>query len=197
MIQLYRPGTSAVHRLPAAVKLAVLAATAVALSLAPPDPWIIGVALAAVFSLYGLARFPPIVPAAELWRLRWIVLVLGAALWIFVGPLTAWINTGRVVALVLLAGLLTLTTRMGELLAVLHAALRPLRRCGVDVEAVAMTVSLAITMVPVVAGFADQVREAQRARGARLGIRWIVPLMVRTLRHADDVGDALAARGLG
>ncbi|GAA1123200.1 MULTISPECIES: energy-coupling factor transporter transmembrane component T [Microbacterium] len=197
MIQLYRPGTSAVHRLPAAVKLAVLAATAVALSLAPPDPWIIGVALASVFSLYGLARFPPIVPAAELWRLRWIVLVLGAALWIFVGPLTAWINTGRVVALVLLAGLLTLTTRMGELLAVLHAALRPLRRCGVDVEAVAMTVSLAITMVPVVAGFADQVREAQRARGARLGIRWIVPLMVRTLRHADDVGDALAARGLG
>ncbi|MFF3027819.1 CbiQ family ECF transporter T component [Microbacterium sp. NPDC057944] len=197
MIQLYRPGTSALHRLPAAVKLAVLAATAVALSLAPPDPWIIGVALAAVFSLYGLARIPPIVLAAELWRLRWIVLVLGAALWIFVGPLTAWINTGRVVALVLLAGLLTLTTRMGELLTVLHAALRPLRRCGVDVEAVAMTVSLAITMVPVVAGFADQVREAQRARGARLGIRWIVPLMVRTLRHADDVGDALAARGLG
>lgn len=197
MIQLYRPGTSAVHRLPAAVKLAVLAVTAVALSLAPPDPWIIGVALAAVFSLYGLARFPPIVPAAELWRLRWIVLVLGAALWIFVGPLTAWINTGRVVALVLLAGLLTLTTRMGELLAVLHAVLRPLRRCGVDVEAVAMTVSLAITLVPVVAGFADQVHEAQRARGARLGIRWIVPLMVRTLRHADDVGDALAARGLG
>lgn len=197
MIQLYRPGTSAVHRLPAAVKLAVLAATAVALSLAPPDPWIIGVALAAVFSLYGLARFPPIVPATELWRLRWIVLVLGAALWILVGPLTAWINTGRVVALVLLAGLLTLTTRTGELLAVLHAVLRPLRRCRVDVEAVAMTVSLAITMVPVVAGFADQVREAQRARGARLGIRWIVPLMVRTLRHADDVGDALAARGLG
>lgn len=197
MIQLYRPGTSAVHRLPAGVKLAVLAATAVALSLAPPDAWIIGVALVAAFSLYGLARFAPVVPAAELWRLRWIVLALGTALWIFVGPITAWINTGRVVVLVLLAGLLTLTTRMGELLAVLHAALRPLRRCGVDVEAVAMTVSLAITMVPVVTGFADQVREAQRARGARLGIRWVVPLMVRTLRHADDVGDALAARGLG
>ena len=74
--------------------------------------------------------------------------------------------------------------------------LRPLHRLGVDADAVAMTISLTLTMIPVVAGFARAVREAQRARGVRPGLRTTVPLMVRTLRHADEVGDALAARGL-
>lgn len=196
MIALYRPGASLVHRAPAGVKLLLLAAAAVALSLAPWGPWGMGGALLVVCGLYALARLPLRVLAAEGWRLRWIVLVLGACLWIFVGPSAAWISTTRVMTIMLLAALLTLTTRMGDLLAVLRAILRPWARLGLDVDAVAMTLSLTVTMVPVVAGFAEQVRDAQRARGARLGLRWIVPLLVRTLRHADDVGDALAARGL-
>lgn len=196
MIQLYRPGTSLLHRLPAGVKLAALAVAALALSLPGHDGWSIGASLLAVCGLYAVARFPFRVLFAEAWRLRWLVLVLAAALWIFVSPLAAWISTTRVLALVLLAGLLTLTTRMADLLAVLHRMLEPLRRFGIDIDAVSMTLSLTITMIPVVAGFAEQIRQAQSARGARLGIRAVVPLLVRTLRHADDVGDALAARGL-
>ncbi len=60
-----------------------------------------------------------------------------------------------------------------------------------------MAVSLTLTMVPVVAGLAQRVRDAERARGVRLGVRSVVPLLVLTLRHADQVGDALAARGVG
>jgi biotin transport system permease protein len=82
-------------------------------------------------------------------------------------------------------------------LAVLQSLLRPLRRVGVDPEAVSMAVSLTLTMVPVVAGLAQRVRDAERARGVRLGVRGVVPLLVLTLRHADQVGDALAARGVG
>lgn len=195
MIQLYSPGTSAVHRLGAGVKLLILATAALALSLVPPSAWSIAGALAAVISLYALARLPLRVLVGEIWRLRWLVLVLGGALLVFVGPVAAWISTGRVIAIVLLASLLTLTTRMGELIEVLRGLLAPARRIGIDPESVTMTIALTITMIPVVAGFAAQVREAQRARGARSGLRGVVPLMVRTLRHADEVGDALAARG--
>lgn len=197
MIQLYRAGDSPVHRMPAGAKLAVLAAVALTLSAVPVDAVGIAVALLSVCMLYAVARMPVRVLLVEIWRLRWIVIVLGSALWVFVDATTAWISTGRVAALLLLAALLTLTTRTGEMLAVLRRVLRPAHRLGLDVESVSMTVSLAITMIPVVAGFAAQVRDAQRARGVRLGIRWAIPLMVRTLRHADDVGDALAARGLG
>lgn len=196
MIQLYRPGTSILHRMPADAKLAGLAIIAPALSLYPHDAGSMGIALLAVCTLYFLARLPVRVLGAELWRLRWLLLVLGLALWIFVGPLTAWISTAKVAALILLAALLTITTRMGDLLEVLRRVLAPLRRVGVDVEAVSMTISLTITMIPVVAGFAEQIRDAQRARGVRLGVRAVVPLLVRVLRHADDVGDALAARGI-
>lgn len=196
MIQLYRAGNSILHRCPAGSKLAALVAAALGLSVIPQSGWSIGVALLAVCALYAVARLPLMVLVAELRRVSGLVVVLGAALWIFSGPEAAWVSTARVVCLILLAALLTLTTRMGDLLEVLRRMLAPLRRAGVDTEAVAMTLSLTIAMIPVVQGFAAQVRDAQRARGARLGIRWIVPLMVRTLRHADDVGDALAARGL-
>jgi biotin transport system permease protein len=197
VIHLYRPGRSLVHRAPAAVKLGVLAFLALMSSIVPLGAWGVGVALLGVCALFGIAGFGAPVVGGELWRMRWLGLVLAAALWIFVSPLTAWINTGRVVTILLLASLLTLTTRMSDLLAVLDRLLRPLRRLGVDAEAIAMTLSLTLTMIPVVAGFADRVREAQRARGVRLGVRTAVPLLVMTLRHGDDVGDALAARGIG
>ncbi|MFY9712387.1 MAG: energy-coupling factor transporter transmembrane protein EcfT [Microbacterium sp.] len=196
MILLYRPGSSILHRSPAGVKLALFALAALALSVYPHDGWSIALVLVAVCALYAVARLPWRILLAEAWRLRWIVLVLGAALTIFVSPLIAWINTGRVVGIVLLASLLTLTTRMSDLLAVLHRLMRPLGRIGVDAESVAMTISLTITMIPVVAAFADRVRDAQDARGVRLGVRSAIPLLVLALRHADDVGDALAARGL-
>ncbi|MDN3445361.1 energy-coupling factor transporter transmembrane component T [Microbacterium sp. APC 3901] len=196
MIQSYRSGASIVHRMPAGLKLALFAALALVSSAYPHDGWSVTVSLLVVCMLYLVAGLPVKVVSVEMWRLRWLVLVLGSALWIFVSPLTAWISTARVVSLLLLAALLTITTRMGDLLAVLHRMLRPLRRLGVDADAIAMTISLTLTMVPVVAGFAQAVGDAQRARGIRLGPRTAVPLMVRTLRHADEVGDALAARGL-
>ncbi|PVE95510.1 energy-coupling factor transporter transmembrane protein EcfT [Microbacterium sp. TPD7012] len=196
MISLHRPGSSLLHRAPAGAKLGILAVAALALSLYPHDPLSIGIALLVSFGLYGVAGFGPRVLAAELWRLRWIVLVLAAALAIFVSPAAAWTSTGRVIALLMLASLLTLTTPMSALLDVLRRLLHPLRRLGVDPDAVAMTISLTLTMIPVVAGFAERVREAGQARGVRLGPRAIVPMLVLALRHADDVGDALAARGI-
>lgn len=197
MIQLYRPGASLLHRAPVWLKLALLAAVALVLSLLAQDAVSIGVALLGVGGLYLLAGFSSRVIGVELWRIRWLILVLGVALTVFVSPLSAWISTGRVITLLLLASLLTLTTRMADLLDALHRMLRPFRRIGVDADAVAMTLSLTLTMIPVVAGFADRVRDAQRARGVRLGVRAVVPLLVLALRHADDVGDALAARGIG
>lgn len=196
MISSYRPGSSLLHRMPAGGKLALFAALVLALSLYPHSGWTAACALVGVCALFLVARFPLRVPAREAWRIRWLLLVLGAALWVFASPLAAWISTARVAGILLLASLLTLTTRMESLLAVLHRLLKPLRRIGVDADAVAMTISLALTMIPVVVSFADEIREAQGARGVRLRIAAVMPLLVRTLRHADDVGDALAARGL-
>ncbi len=51
--------------------------------------------------------------------------------------------------------------------------------------------------VPVIAGLRDEVVEARRARGLERSPRaLLVPLVVRTVRHADHLGEALVARGV-
>lgn len=196
MIVLYRQGTGVFHRMSAGVKLATLAITVLAVSLFARDPVSVALVLFLVVPLYWVGRLPWQTPFEQVWRLRWLVVALAGALLIFGSPAAAWTNTGRVVAVLLLAGLLTLTTRMSEILSVLSRLLQPLRKIGQSPESVALAVSLAVTMIPVIAGFSDRVRQAQSARGVRLGMKAVVPLLVLALRHADEVGDALAARGL-
>lgn len=196
MISLYRPGAGLLHRMPASAKLAALAIVALLLSFAAIDACASVVVLIVVSALYPLAALPPAALGQGWWRLRWLILVLGGALWVFTSWQSAIVSTGRVVALLLLADLVTRTTRMGDLLDVLRRVMRPLRRVGADPEAIAMTLSLTIAMIPVIASLAAHVRDAQRARGQRLGPRAALPLLVLTMKHADGVGDALVARGI-
>jgi len=59
-------------------------------------------------------------------------------------------------------------------------------------------VGLTVQAVGTLAGIAGQVREAARARGAERSLTaFAVPFVVRTLRYADELGEALAARGWG
>lgn len=196
MISLYRPGDGILHCLPAGAKLAGLVVATLVLSLYPHDGFSVTAALLVVATGYFVAGLGWRPLARAIWQLRYLVLVLAVFLAVFVSPQTAWINTVRMVAILLLAGLVTMTTRASDLLEVLHGVLIPLRRVGVNADAVALTLLLTITMVPVIASFSERLREAQLARGVGLGVQQIVPLFVMSLRHADDVGDALAARGL-
>lgn len=196
MIALYRPGSSPLHRTPAGAKLAGLAVLAVVISLAARTPLAAGAALVVVAVAFAFGGFGPVTWLRQLWAARWIAVFVAATQLIFLTPADAFVNTTRVVSVVMLAGLLTLTTRTSELLEALQRALEPLRVLGVDPWRVGFTLTLTIALVPVVADFAARIREAQRARGVRLGPRAIVTLLVMSLRHADDVADALTARGI-
>lgn len=196
MIALYRPGTSLLHRTPAGAKLVSLAASAIVIMVVVQDTLAAAIAIGMTILLYVIAGFHDATLVREVWRVRWLILVLGGALALFVSPEVAVVNTSRVVILMLLAALLTLTTPVGALLDTLHRVLRPLRPLGVNPDAVALTLLLALTLVPFVADVIVQVRMAHAARGVRMGRHALLPVVVRVLRHADDVGDALSARGL-
>ena len=57
-------------------------------------------------------------------------------------------------------------------------------------------IALGIRCVPVIAALAGEIRDAQQARGLTASPRaFAVPLIVRALRHADALGEALVARG--
>lgn len=187
-------GSSWLHRRTAAQKLAALPILAIAV-VAIPWPWLIGVSAIAVVALFRSAGFG----AATLWSqvrpLRWIVLILVLFQGLTRDWETATLVTGKLVITVALASLLTLTTRTTDLLDVLERVLERVPR--VDAERVALVFALTLRAIPVVAGLATDVRDAQRARGAGTDIRaYGVPLVVRSLRYSDALGEALVARGL-
>lgn len=196
MIALYVPGRSLLHRASAGAKLAAMFVLALVISLVPHTPPSLAVTAVVVVALYVSAGLPASTLPRQLWLARWIIVIMVATQLLFLTPWDALVNTLRVVAIVLLASLLTLTTRSEQLLAALETGMRPLARFGVDPRRVGLTLSLAIAMLPVVASIARSVRDAERARGVRLGPRLVVPVMVLALRHADDVADALTARGV-
>lgn len=193
---LYRPGSSLLHRLPAGTKLSLLV-LAGAGSIFMHHPWQVAVALAAVVCLYLVAGMSPRVLWAQARPLWWLVVLLGVFHVLVNGWARAVVVLGLLVGLVLLAALVTLTTRTTDLIDVVVRVMRPLRVIGVDPERVGLLLSLGIRSVPVVVSLATEVREAQLARGLGASPRaFAVPLVVRSLRHADALGEALAARGL-
>jgi len=116
---------------------------------------------------------------------------------IFLGTEAAVANTARVTGAVVLAALLVLTTRVTALLDAIERGMGPLARIRIDPQRVALLLTVTLSTLPVLARLAHDVREAQRARGGRASLRlFAVPFLVVALKHADQLGDALTARGV-
>lgn len=193
---LYLPGASVLHRLPAGVKLTgmVLAGAG---SVFLDDPWQVGLALGVVLVGYLVAGVSLRSALRQVRPLLWIAVFVGVFHVLVNGWARAAVVVGVITVLVLLAGLVTLTTRTTDLVDAVVFVCRPLRRVGVDPERVGLLLALGIRSVPVVAALAAEVRDAQRARGLTASpSAFAVPLIVRSLRHADALGEALVARGV-
>ena len=84
------------------------------------------------------------------------------------------------------------------MVAAVERGLGPLRRFGVRPERAGIAVGLTVAAIGVLSGIADEVRQATLARGAGRSVTaFATPFVIRTLQHADELGEALAARGMG
>lgn len=102
----------------------------------------------------------------------------------------------RIVAAVSLANLVTMTTRLDDLLDVVLRLLAPLRRVGIDPAPIGFSVALVIRFTPVLLGKASALFEAWRARShRRVGWRVIIPLGIAAFDDADRIAEAIRARG--
>ncbi|MCI0159020.1 energy-coupling factor transporter transmembrane protein EcfT [Leifsonia shinshuensis] len=202
MLTLYRPGNGPLHRMPAGPKLLLVVAAVLGVSLLPAT-WV-GAAVAAIVPVLAYAASglgDGLLGMRELGRqllaVRWVIVITVAGQLLFLGPEPAVANTTRVTSAIVLAALLVLTTRVADLLDALEHGLRPLTALRVDPARVALLLTVTLSTVPVLAGLARDVRDAQRARGARAGLRaFAVPFLVLAFKHADELGDALTARGV-
>lgn len=195
-LAVYVPRDSLVHRLPAGTKLLLLVLAAIGV-LALRQPWQVAVVLAVTALLYAMARIPWRTALEQVRPLLWFLLALGLFQVVVAGWERAAVVVGGMLTLVLLATLVSLTTRTTAMVDVVVRWLGPLRGVGVDPERVGLLVALGIRSVAVIIELAREVRQAQLARGASSSpLAFIVPLVVRSLRHADRLAEALVARGV-
>ncbi|WP_433663901.1 energy-coupling factor transporter transmembrane component T family protein [Nocardia sp. CA-128927] len=197
MIGLYRPGDSLLHRMPAGAKLLLLIVSIVAATVFVRSPIEVGAVGVVVAGLFALARIPFKVAVAQLRPMVWMLLIIALFQVLITSPARAVVVCGVLLISVALAALVTLTTRVTDLLDTVTRALGPLRRFGVDPDRIGLLLALAIRCVPLLAGIVHDVAEARRARGLQWSMTALAtPVLVRALRTADAMGDALAARGV-
>lgn len=186
MISAFVTGAGPLHRLPATLKLLAFAAISLGLVLLPAGAWSFAVGLTVAASAIVAAWLPPRILLVDTLRVLPFVLFIAAAVWWFQGIEQGMTTGSRVLAIFVLASVLTRTTRVED---VLQAW--PLRLS----ERLGLAVALTLTMIPVLSDLGRQIWLAQRSRGLRPSLRrWLMPFIVLSLKHADDVDDALRAR---
>lgn len=195
MISLYLARRTWLHALPAGVKLLALACLSVALYPVGNALWLVPVVLAvmAAYASLGPGGFgrlgivKPLVPMFVLIvGLQWWTQSLNAAL----------VLLQRMLILIWLANLVTLTTRMESMMAAVMPLLWPLRWLKMDPARVAFAVALLVRFVPVLMAVMLNLLEAWKARGGGRQVwRLAIPMMINAIRMSDHVSEALAARG--
>ncbi len=196
MLTLTSPVDTPLHRLPAAAKLAALSLFTLALfALRDPAPLAVAavlvaalhIALGAGFARHALRLLYPLWPfllVVALWHL-WTGAAAGGASILL-----------RLVTAVATANLVTMTTRLSDMIATLERLAAPLRHLGLSPRTLALAIALVIRFIPVLSARISQITEAFRARSPRRpGHRLLVPAALAALDDADHVADALRARG--
>jgi energy-coupling factor transport system permease protein len=226
----YLPGRSPLHRLHPGVKLS-LAAVLLGALVATDSVVTLSLSLVLLLWLTGLALVPPRFALRGVLS-AWPLLVLLALLQVVaiprndsgavlaaLGPVA--ITTGdlhaagvlllRFAALIVLVSLVTFVTSTRELVHGAEALLAPLSRVGLPGHEMALTLTVALRFLPILAIEAEHIAKAQISRGAPLGsarghdrprgvrairqmLPLLVPLFLAALRRAEVLANAMEAR---
>ncbi|ANL33065.1 energy-coupling factor transporter transmembrane component T family protein [Rhizobium phaseoli] len=195
MQSLYVEGNSPMHRLSPRVKLVSLAVFGIVLFISQNIALLSGlVVLTAV--LYRTTGLPL---GEGLRRLRPVFLTI-AVVALFNLLFNPWqaalVPVLRLTALMLLAAAVTATTSITAFIDEVTALARPLERTGfVQADDIGLALGLVLRFVPDIVGRYQAIREAHKARGLKARpTTLLAPLIILTLRDADNVAAAIDAR---
>ena len=199
-LALYVPTGSVVHRTPAGAKLLALAGLSVLVFALPTLPVVVSALLGVVALGIGVARLPAAVLLRQARAVLWWLVALFVVHALVTDALTGALTVLRLLTLVLAAAVVTATTRVTAMVAVVERVCRPLQWLGVRPARVGLVIAMALRFIPLISEGAERIREAQAARGGSArGLRrlrtTLVPLLVQVLQMASTVSEALDARG--
>lgn len=114
--------------------------------------------------------------------------------------------TFRLALMIMITTALTATTKPLDLTLAIEDLLAPLKRFGVPAHEIAMMISIALRFIPTLIEETERIMKAQASRGVDLKegkfkekimaiLSLIVPLFVSSFQRAEDLADAMEARG--
>lgn len=135
-------------------------------------------------------------------------------LWFSIGPLPIYSEAVfqtlyivvRLMFMIILTTVLTATTKPLELTLGIEDLLTPLKVVHVPAHEIAMMISIALRFIPTLIEETQRIMKAQASRGVDMEegsikekvmaiLSLIVPLFVSAFQHADDLANAMEARG--
>jgi energy-coupling factor transport system permease protein len=122
------------------------------------------------------------------------------------GLSTAGFVVLRILNLILISSLLTLSTKPTDLNNGLEAVLSPLEKIGLKTSILAMMIAIALRFIPTLLNEAYKILKAQASRGVdfREGklkdkivqiVSLLIPMFIISFKRAEDLSDAMEARG--
>ncbi|EJC73964.1 energy-coupling factor transporter transmembrane protein EcfT [Rhizobium hidalgonense] len=197
MQSLYVEGNSVMHRISPRLKLLSLAAFSIALFVTG-NLVLLSIAALLAAIVYRMVGLPL---RDGLRRLRPIFLTIAVvALFnlIFHPWQEALVPLLRLTALMLFAATVTATTSITAFIDEVTALARPLERTGwVQADDIGLALGLVLRFVPEIVGRYQAIREAHIARGLKIRpTTLLAPLIILTLKDADNIAAAIDARGI-
>lgn len=197
MQSLYVEGNSALHRLSPRAKILSLFLLGVLLFIGDNLPLLAIVTLltALIYRSIGLSLKDS---AVRLWPIL-LTIVIVALFTLIVSPWHVALATLlRLTALMLFAAAVTATTTITQFMDEITALARPLERTGwVKADDIGLAVGLVLRFVPEIIARYHAISEAHAARGLKVRpVTILTPLIILTLRDADNIAAAIDARGI-
>ena len=218
----YIPVDSVLHRNDPRAKIIAMFILLVAIFL-PAGWWaylllgavlLLGLALSKLKLSFILKSFKPMMFMMFFLLIVNILSVHTGDLWLTLGPVTVYsdavLNTlyivVRLILMIMLTTMLTATTKPLELTLGLEYLMKPLHRIGVPTHEIAMMISITLRFIPTIIEETMRIMNAQKSRGVDFDegklkekimavLSLIVPLFSVAFQRADDLANAMEARG--
>jgi biotin transport system permease protein len=196
-LSFYLPGSSVLHRMPTWSKFVLLITFSI-IFYQIEDLRILVAILVFAIALVVYVRVP-VRRLKAMFLLPLFMVLLFSIFSAFVNDLNAGLLTFlRLASLVIMAACVTVTTRIEDFMDFIESLLLPLSFIPfIKPKTVSLTLSLTLRFIPEIFKLGIDIKEAQAARGLNSNpLALIVPLIVLTLKRADDISDAIDARML-
>ena len=218
----YIPLDSPIHRLDPRAKIGAMLITLIAIFF--PAGWLgYGIIFLAVSFVIILSKLSPVFiwksmkPMLFMMAFLLVINILvihTGDIWLQTGPVTIYSDAilqtlyivVRLLLMIMITTSLTATTKPLDMTLGIEDLLKPFKKIGVPSHEIAMLISIALRFIPDLIDETNRIIKAQESRGVDLKegkfserimaiLSLIVPLFVSAFQRADDLANAMEARG--